>query len=66
MSQVQKSSRLEVEATVRQVREVVSDVTRVGEWSHECRSARWVDPARGLVPGARFRGRNHAGWPRSR
>lgn len=66
MSQVQKNSRLEVEvdATVQQVWEVISDVTRIGEWSHECHSARWLDHARGIVPGARFRGRNRAGWAR--
>ena len=57
MNQVQKSSRVEVEvdAAVEQVWEVVSDVTRVGEWSHECRCARWSGDADGTVPGARFR-----------
>src|SRR5512141_1825811 len=66
MSQVQKQSRVEVvvAATVRQVWEVISDVTRIGEWSHECHSARWLDHHRGLVTGARFRGRNRAGWAR--
>lgn len=62
MSRVQKSSRVEVEvdAPVEQVWEVVSDVTRVGEWSHECRSASWVGDARRAIPGARFQGRNQA------
>lgn len=66
MSQVQKSARLEVEvdATVQQVWEVVSDVTRIGEWSHECRSARWLGSCDGPVPGVLFRGRNRAGWAR--
>jgi hemerythrin-like domain-containing protein len=36
---------------------VLADVTRVGEWSHECRSVRWLDGSHG-GPGARFRGRN--------
>lgn len=64
MSQVQKSSRVQVEvdASVQQVWDVISDVTRVGEWSHECRSARWLDQDRRVIPGARFRGRNRAGW----
>jgi hypothetical protein len=40
---------------------VVSDVTRVGEWSHECRGARWLGDASRAAPGARFRGRNRTG-----
>jgi hypothetical protein len=40
---------------------VVRDVTRVGEWSHECVGAAWVGDATAPVPGARFRGRNRAG-----
>lgn len=66
MMQVQKQSRVEVvvDATVPQVWDVVSDVTRVGEWSHECHSARWLDDATGPAPGVRFRGRNRAGWVR--
>lgn len=63
MSRVQKSSRVhvEVDATVQQVWAVICDVTRVGEWSHECCSAQWSG-APGCAPGARFRGRNRAGW----
>ena len=66
MSQVQKKSRVEVvvDAAVPQVWEVVSDVTRIGEWSHECHAARWLDGADGPSPGTRFRGRNRAGWAR--
>jgi Polyketide cyclase / dehydrase and lipid transport len=66
MSQVQKRSRVEVvvDATVPQVWQVVADVTRVGEWSHECHAARWLGDANGPSPGARFRGRNRAGWAR--
>ena len=46
---------------------VVSDVTRVGEWSGECRGCAWVDGADAAAPGARFRGRNRRGgiqWTR--
>ena len=66
MSHVQKKSRVEVvvDATVPQVWEVISDVTRIGEWSHECHTARWLGDADGAAPGARFRGRNRAGWAR--
>ena len=40
---------------------VLSDVTRIGEWSHECRGAEWLDGARAAASGVRFRGRNRAG-----
>jgi uncharacterized protein YndB with AHSA1/START domain len=46
---------------------VLADVTRVSEWSHECRSVRWLGAGHG-GPGARFRGRNKSGrmgWSRS-
>lgn len=66
MSQVQKQSRVEVvvAAPVSEVWQVISDVTRVGEWSHECHAARWLGDADGPAPGVRFRGRNRAGWAR--
>jgi len=66
MSKVQKKSRVAVvvDATVPQVWEVISDVTRIGEWSHECHGARWLGNADGPSPGVRFRGRNRAGWAR--
>ncbi len=37
---------------------LVSDVTAMGRWSPETRSARWLGGARGPAVGARFRGRN--------
>ena len=43
---------------------VLVDVTRTGEWSHECRGAEWVDGSNHAVPGARFRGRNKQGRSR--
>jgi len=45
---------------------VVADVTRTGEWSHECRRVRWLGAAAGPTPGARFRGSNRSGWLRWR
>ena len=47
-----------VDAPLDAVWEVVRDVTRVGEWSHECVTATWLGDATSAVPGARFRGRN--------
>ncbi len=60
---VQKSGcvMVEVAAHIDAVWEVVRDVTRVGEWSHECVGAAWIGDSTGPVPGARFRGRNRAG-----
>ncbi len=50
-----------VDADIDAVWDVVRDVTRVGEWSHECVGAEWLGGATVAVPGARFRGRNRAG-----
>lgn len=46
------------------VYELVSDVTRMGEWSPETTSCRWVGGARSAAVGARFRGSNRHGWHR--
>lgn len=59
---------VEVDVDIDAVWEVVSDPTRVGEWSGECVKARWVGGSDRAVPGARFRGRNvsgHVGWGRA-
>jgi uncharacterized protein YndB with AHSA1/START domain len=66
VGQVQKNSRVEVDvdASVQDVWAVISDVTRVGEWSHECSSAEWTSEPGRAAPGARFRGGNRAGWLR--
>ena len=69
MKTVQKASVVEVRvpAAPEAVWRVVADVTRVGEWSHECCSAQWVGAADSARPGARFRGRNSASvWRWSR
>jgi hypothetical protein len=49
-----------VDAGIDDVWAVVCDVTRVGEWSHECVSASWLGDSRVARPGSRFRGRNRA------
>ncbi|MGH8994617.1 MAG: SRPBCC family protein [Acidimicrobiales bacterium] len=43
---------------------VISDVTRVGEWSGECRGGAWIPPSNEASVGARFRGRNRRGGMR--
>jgi hypothetical protein len=67
---VQKRGRCEVrtDAPIDAVWAIVRDVTRVGEWSHECVGAEWRGGATASAPGARFRGHNRAGlyrWGRT-
>ena len=43
---------------------IVGDVTRTGEWSHECKHVDLLDGATAAEAGARFRGRNVCGRSR--
>jgi hypothetical protein len=66
---IPRTGRVEVVvgAPVTAVWSVVTDVTRVGEWSHECHRVEWLDDAAEAAPGTRFRGTNKAGpWTWSR
>jgi Polyketide cyclase / dehydrase and lipid transport len=50
------------------VYDLITDVTRMGEWSPECYRCEWLDGATAAVPGARFRGYNRRGrlrWERT-
>jgi uncharacterized protein YndB with AHSA1/START domain len=53
---MQGSVTVRIAAPARDVWELVSDVTRVGEFSPETFEAQWLDGAAGPRPGARFRG----------
>jgi uncharacterized protein YndB with AHSA1/START domain len=56
-----------VDASPDQVFGVLTDVTRIAEWSHECQSAEWLGGANRAEVGATFRGRNQVnrfGWSR--
>jgi len=53
-----------VAAPVEAVWRIVADVTRTGEWSHECHEVTWLGGATAAAPGVRFRGRNRVGWLR--
>ena len=58
---------VEVDATPEQVWNLLTDITRAGEWSHETQGGEWLDAADGPAVGARFRGRNENGrmkWTR--
>lgn len=60
MKPLTASASVTVDATPQQVYDVVSDITRTGEWSQVCRSAEWVDPAV-TGEGAQFLGHNDDG-----
>lgn len=47
-----------IEASPETVWTLVTDVTRMGEWSPETHRAEWLGNATGPVVGARFRGHN--------
>ena len=54
-------ARIEINASPLTVYHLVSDITRMGEWSAECYQCEWLDGATTAVPGARFRGHNRLG-----
>ena len=51
-----------VVASPEKVFQLVSDVTRMGEWSPECRRCEWLDGITAPALGARFKGHNRRGW----
>jgi hypothetical protein len=52
---------IHINASPDDVYALVSDVTRMGEWSPETIGATWVDGATGPVVGAKFKGTNKLG-----
>ena len=53
-----------VAASAEVVYDLISDITRMGRWSPETVSCRWLRGADPGTVGARFRGHNRAGWRR--
>src|SRR5262245_6368123 len=51
-----------IEASPEAVYAVVTDVTRMGEWSPETTKCEWLDGATGPAVGARFKGTNKRGF----
>jgi uncharacterized protein YndB with AHSA1/START domain len=49
---------IDIAAPPETVYALVSDITRMGEWSPECRACRWARGATGPTVGARFKARN--------
>jgi hypothetical protein len=62
MKEVAVDRRIEADPGV--VYDLVSDVTRMGQWSPETVSCRWLGGATSAVVGARFKGSNRHGWHR--
>jgi len=54
---------IEIAAPPEEAWAAVSDITRMGEWSPETKSAAWVDGATGPEVGARFKGNNKVKLP---
>jgi uncharacterized protein YndB with AHSA1/START domain len=61
---VEGSATIHIDAPPERVYGMVSDVTRMGEWSPETRRAEWVGGATGPAVGARFKGHNKLGIAR--
>ena len=59
-----KALRPEIDASPQRVYELVSDITRMGEWSPECYRCEWLDGVTFATVGARFRGHNRLGRAR--
>jgi uncharacterized protein YndB with AHSA1/START domain len=52
---------IEIAAPPAFVYRLITDITRMGEWSPECYHCTWLDGASSAVRGARFRGYNRVG-----
>jgi hypothetical protein len=59
---VRREVTVEIGRDAEAVHALVSDVTRIGEWSPECHAAAWLTDQRGV--GAQFKGDNR--WGRNR
>jgi len=55
---------MHIDAPPERVYALISDVTRMGEWSPECVKCTWQGDANSPTIGARFRGSNRQGWIR--
>ncbi|MGB8503197.1 SRPBCC family protein, partial [Mycobacterium sp.] len=55
------SANVHIDAPPLAVYRLVSDITRMGQWSPECYRCEWLDGATGATVDARFRGHNRLG-----
>jgi hypothetical protein len=58
---VEGSATIHIDAPPKAVYAMISDVTRMGEWSPETHTCVWIDGATGPAVGARFKGSNKRG-----
>src|SRR5256884_3254884 len=58
---IEGQATIQIQALPEKVYAMLSDVTRMGEWSPECVKAEWVEGATGPASGARFKGSNKKG-----
>jgi uncharacterized protein YndB with AHSA1/START domain len=58
---VEGRATVHIEAPPEKIYALISDVTRMGEWSPETYKAEWIDGATGPEAGARFKGSNKVG-----
>ena len=58
---VEGEATIHINAPPEKVYAMITDVTRMGEWSPECRRAEWIGGATGPAVGARFKGHNKLG-----
>lgn len=54
-------ARVQIDAAPLSVYQLISDITRMGEWSPECYRSEWLDGATTAAVGARFWGHNRLG-----
>jgi Polyketide cyclase / dehydrase and lipid transport len=55
------AARVEIDAAPLTVYQLISDITRMGDWSPECYRCEWLNGATTAAIGARFRGHNRLG-----
>jgi uncharacterized protein YndB with AHSA1/START domain len=64
MSDEKVSVSRDINAPADKVYALISDITRMGEWSPENTGGEWKGGATGPAPGAKFTGKNRSGWRR--
>jgi uncharacterized protein YndB with AHSA1/START domain len=58
---VEGEATIQIQAPLEKVYAMISDVTRMGEWSPETYRCEWIEGATGPAAGARFKGSNKRG-----
>lgn len=58
---VEGQATIHIDAPPEKVYGMISDVTRMGEWSPETHTCEWIEGATGPAVGARFKGSNKRG-----